>query len=84
MSSIEQLQQTLQQGLIPINSKTAYEEEWRRFTDFLSKHDLTGVSEQGILAYCSSLRESGYAPTTCTSRISMLKKNVLGENVRRP
>ena len=77
MPTVDELEETFQNQLIPITSKSEYELEWKRFNDFRSKNDLTGVTERVILAYCSSLRESGYAPTTCISRISKLKKMCL-------
>ena len=74
---VDRLNEELQEGLIPINSKDMYELEWKRFNEFRSEHDLTGVTERVVLAYCSHLKEAGYAPTTCTSRISKLKKMCL-------
>ena len=70
----------LHDNLLPTVSKTKYNNAWQKFQEWMKDNDESVVDEKVLLAYVMAMHDSGYAPTTLLSIVSMLKKKAVSLN----
>ena len=74
-TDLQTLADSVDLGLVPPTSKQKYEDEFKRFQNFLQNKATPGdYSATTITAYLAQLDLCGYAVSTLKTSASMLKK----------